>query len=84
MLCELEKSEMFKEKKEEIKKPLLDCVRYAFNEVRSSHNWMVNWKKLKEILVLGNDKKEFFKEVKNYDEDNLNPLNEWLKENNFT
>ena len=70
---------------EEIKEPLLDCVKYAFNEVDSNHNWSVSWKKIRDLLVLGKDKEKYFLGVHNKeDDDAMIEINGWLVKKNLT
>jgi hypothetical protein len=39
---------------------LLNIAKYALNEVDKNHEWSVQWKKIRGIIVLGNDKHDLF------------------------
>jgi len=70
---------------EEMKEALIICVKYAFDEIDSEHQWVVKMKHIRELLVLGLDEKEYMDVVHAYgdDEDKLEAVNEWLESNKF-
>ena len=63
---------------------LLNIVKYAFNEVDLNHEWSVQWKKIRNIIVLGRDKHDYFANIADYEEDALEDTNKWLEENKFS
>ena len=62
----------------------LNVIKYAFNEVDMNHEWKVEFKKVRDIIVLGRDKHDYFNEVAQYEEDELNNTNTWLEDHNFS
>ena len=68
---------------QEVREALLDIVKYAFNEVDIGHQWAVEWTKINDKLVLGNDNFGYFTQVKamrNRDKDpELKEFNDWIK-----
>ena len=73
--------------KEEVKESLINCVRYTFNEVDPSHQWITKWSKVKNIFILGIDKKAYMTDIiKAYGEDTerMNKVNDFLEENKLT
>jgi len=84
-LRHIRKNEL-KDCSEEQKEALLICVKFAFLDVDSSHQWIVEWRKVREILIFGEDRKSIILEkMKDYteDEDKLIEVNAWLGEKNF-
>ena len=70
--------------KEEVKESLINCVRYSFNEVDPSHQWIVKWKNVKEIFILGKDKKGYMTDIINAygnDREKMEEVNKFLEEN---
>jgi hypothetical protein len=63
---------------------LFDIVRYAYNEVDIGHQWSVEWEKINDKLVLGNDDHGYFapvKAIRSKDDDSkLKEVNKWIKE----
>ncbi len=62
----------------------INVIKYAFNEVDLNHEWRVEFKKVRDIIVLGRDKHDYFNEVANYEEEELNATNVWLEEHKFS
>ena len=58
-------------------------MKYAFNEVDMNHEWSVPFKKVRDIIVLGRDKHDYFNEVAQYEEETLERTNKWLTDRNF-
>ena len=82
---DLKKSDLWKDLEPEVREPLLDIVKYAFNEIDIGHQWAVEWTKLNDRLVLGNDDHGYFTQVKamrsreDADDLKLKEVNKWIK-----
>ena len=63
--------------------PRINIVKYAFNEADLKHEWIVEFKKVRDVLVLGKDKANLLEEVSLYDDVELTDANTWLKKLNY-
>ena len=65
---------------------MINICKYAFNEVNLGHQWMVDWKPIRDMLALGEDKHEYFREINDMqidDDHTLEKARQWMLDNNF-
>ena len=53
---------------------VINICKYAFNEVNINHQWMVEWKPIRTLLALGEDKHDFFIEIQEVQNDDNHTL----------
>ena len=66
----------------DLQKGLLIIVRYMFTNVYHLHHWIIRWKEIRNLLVLGIGD-EFFGPIRGYIEEKLEIINQWIEEHQY-